>query len=1199
MISLRWTTVLVALVGLLQLQFRAAADFETEPPVIDTAFPEPGAIHDLTSVELHFSEAVTGVDAADLLADGVPCVAVRRVSPDVYVFTLPAVSLGNVNLTWRHDTGIVDLADVPNPFAGTDRFEYTLLPPARPGGVVISEVMPDNGKNIRDEEGDYEDWIELQNITDADIALDGWHLTDDPDQLTKWTLPDVTLPARGFLVVFASGKDRSSPTNRLHTNFKLKNEGEYLGLTAPDGVVVSDFAPRYPAAAVNVSFGRANGAVDQLGFFSTPTPGAANSTSGAGFSSPIEFSRPGGLVPARTLDFVVSLALSQPTPDTLVRYTLDGRLPTLDTVGVTYTNVVVVRSTNAVIVRARAFRPGHLPGPVHSETYTPIFVSTLGPVLGTNGNGLPVQRVVNPNIQQFRSDLPLLVINTYTRSPNENANTVANFQLFDTKDGVATVTNTPDLVTRGGIKIRGSSSAGLTKKQYAIQWTDDFEQDVNHSPLGMPTESEWVLYAPNDFEPVCIHNPFIHQLARDIGAYSPRTRFVEVFINRAGPLTTNQYEGLYVLMEKPSIGKKRIPGPKLQPEDNTLPDLSGPYAMKIDRVDPGDSGLSMGGQIVAMLSPKEKELKQAARAAQKKYLTDYINAMNKGFQAPNRRDPTNGYENFVEMNQAIDYHIIEMLSGNVDTMVLSAYFYKPRNGKLVFGPHWDFDRALGSTDGRDANPRVWLCGPVFSSWFAPMFQDVEAWQRWVDRYQQLRTDKLSNAYTWSLMDQLANQIRQAERRDFTRWKIPRRGGSYQAELDSMKRWVSNRLDFVDRQLAQRPVPDQASGLVTPGTTVTLNLGLNSTAAAAIWYTLDGTDPRALGTSNHTASAIRYTAPIVVTGNVRLVARTLDTGRRQSGGPPISTSWSSPVTRTFVTTRPPLTLTEIHFHPEGDADGSAFSADDFEFLEFKNTSGATLDLSNFKLAGEVAFTFGAPHRSVQLPPNARVVVVANTNGFALRYGTQALVAGEYAGHLSDSRGRLQLTDPSGAVVFDFTYEDNWVNPADGDGYSMVVRSESLAAYDLDTPAAWMASATIHGSPGQPDLASDVGPGTDLDGDGLPDAWELQYFGNLKQDGSTDSDGDGASNREEFLAGTHPGSAASFPRLESASSPFGGNPVLRFPREGGRSYRLLYRDTLSSANWNELLRFPAQAGSPVGEFRDLTTTNGTRFYRLATP
>lgn len=186
------------------------------------------------------------------------------------------------------------MADIPNRFAGTKPIEYQLLPPPRPGGVILSEVVPDNQKTLRDEEGDYEDWIELQNITDQDIQLAGWHLTDDPTNPRPWTFPDITLPARGFLVVFASGKDRASVTNRLHTDFKLKSEGEYLALSAPDGVTVDAFASKYPATPANVAYGRANGDTSQSGFLATPTPGAPNSISGVGFAPAVLFFKMAG-----------------------------------------------------------------------------------------------------------------------------------------------------------------------------------------------------------------------------------------------------------------------------------------------------------------------------------------------------------------------------------------------------------------------------------------------------------------------------------------------------------------------------------------------------------------------------------------------------------------------------------------------------------------------------------------------------------------------------------------------------------------------------------------------------------------------------------------------------------------------------------------------------------------------------------------
>jgi len=343
--------------------------------------------------------------------------------------------------------------------------------------------------------------------------------------------------------------------------------------------------------------------------------------------------------------------------------------------------------------------------------------------------------------------------------------------------------------------------------------------------------------------------------------------------------------------------------------------------------------------------------------------------------------------------------------------------------------------------------------------------------------------------------------------------------------------------------------------------------------------------------------MRYTGPISINGNTRLIARTSDVNRRQTAGPPSSTPWSSPVSRTYVTNPPPVLLTELHFHPAPALDGQPFQSDDFEFLELKNTSGAVLDLAGFQLAGDVSFTFPPDRPGPRLLPNERILLVENTNAFALRYASPARVAGEYLGKLSNQRGRLRLTDAAGAVVFDFTFFDQWCRPADGDGYSLVVRSERLAAYELDSSSVWVASARIHGSPGGPDLASDASPDTDSDSDGLPDAWELAVFRNLNHDGVTDDDLDGYSNREEFMAGSDPGLAGSRPGLEALLSPFGGNPVLRFSRFGPRMYRLLSRDTLD-APWSELLRFPAEVGAFV-QFRDLTSTNATRFYRVTTP
>src|SRR6185369_10984116 len=97
-----------------------------------------------------------------------------------------------------------------------------------------------------------------------------------------------------YLVVFASGKDRTNNLGRLHTNFQLDKDGEYLGLINPQTNIISDFYPLFPIQQTDVSYGRDRVNLNLVGFYTIPTPGADNSLSGAGFGSEVHFSRDGG-----------------------------------------------------------------------------------------------------------------------------------------------------------------------------------------------------------------------------------------------------------------------------------------------------------------------------------------------------------------------------------------------------------------------------------------------------------------------------------------------------------------------------------------------------------------------------------------------------------------------------------------------------------------------------------------------------------------------------------------------------------------------------------------------------------------------------------------------------------------------------------------------------------------------------------------
>ncbi|MDP4276459.1 MAG: chitobiase/beta-hexosaminidase C-terminal domain-containing protein, partial [Bacteroidota bacterium] len=201
--------------------------------------------------------------------------------------------------------------------------------------IIISEFLALNSTGLKDEDGDYSDWIELYNPGETAVDLTGWHLTDNSDEPGKWTFPVVSIGAGDYLVIFASGKDRAVPAGQLHTNFKLSGGGEYLALIEADsGVISYEYAPAFPPQQTNVSYGIY---LNQQTFFSTPTPGAGNRL-GTTVMDPV-FSACRGFYDK---PFTVSLSVSDPSA--VIYYTTDGTIPSAAT-GKCYTASIQISTT--------------------------------------------------------------------------------------------------------------------------------------------------------------------------------------------------------------------------------------------------------------------------------------------------------------------------------------------------------------------------------------------------------------------------------------------------------------------------------------------------------------------------------------------------------------------------------------------------------------------------------------------------------------------------------------------------------------------------------------------------------------------------------------------------------------------------------------------------------------------------------------
>lgn len=1075
-----------------------SAQLDTSPPVVVLVWPPPGSrLTRLARIEVGFSEPVFGVDSNDLLLNGWPATNLIVVAPDQYVFEYPPAAEGPASVAWAPSHGIRDRVGLP--FSGGS-WSYLVDPQAVSHSVWINEFLASNSgrqpDSVRDELGDSPDWIELFNASEEWVDLSGWSLTDNASRPAKWRFPPGTLIGpRAYLLVLASGRD-TNVQGRLHTNFRLSASPGYLGLYAANGTLISAFSPNYPQQYTDISYGRDRLEPDRLGYFSQPTPGAPNATSGAGFGPEIRASR----VPGTFLS-PFSLELTVPDPGQWeIRYLLittnvpatqpaPTNVPTASSP--LYTGPIPI--TNTVIVRARAFprQPGYFPGPPASFPYV-----RISSAAATFTSPLPILLIHNLGGGAFPS--------THPRLDRESI-----LMVFHPIGGVASLTNPPALVTRAGVNVRGSSTAWLPQKSFAVETWDEFNDDKDVELLGLPAESDWVLYAQNQYDPSFLHNPLAHAWSRTIGRYSPRTRFAEAFVNTSGGMVQfnapagGDYHGLYTVLEKIKRDNRRVNITRLDPGIAELPALSGGYLLKIDRAD-ADERTFYDPYVetsIVYVDPPGPEMVTSARAAQAQYIQNYLLAFGAALTGPQWTNPVTGYAPWIDIPSWIDHHLLNVLALNVDALRLSAYFFKDRNARLEMGPLWDFDRSMGtSADGdlRAFQPRSWMgsaglgggsdfgtdffnAANVFpNGWYRRLFRDPDFWQAWIDRWQELRRGPFHTTNLLALVDELANSVAPVHGRHVQRWpaSAPRSGsvssagythffpGTYAGEVAFLKRWLSDRAHFIDTNFLAAPELDRPSGPTAPGTLVRLRTG-TAPADTVTYYTLDGSDPRLPGGGIAPgALAGSGEIPLVITSNVRVVARNYNPQHRNLTGPrnpPISSPWSGPMRATYVVQTPPLMLTELMYNPAPDA-ASGHEAQEFEYLELKNLGNVPLSLAGFRFTAGIRFTFGPTNAPALLAPGDYLVLVRNRTAFAQRYPEVTNVAGPYEGALANEGERLALEGPLGEPVWSFTYDDAWYRTTDGLGFSLVPVTEGVVA---SSPSAWRPSSVPGGSPGRAD------------------------------------------------------------------------------------------------------------------------------------
>jgi hypothetical protein len=384
-----------------------------------------------------------------------------------------------------------------------------------------------------------------------------------------------------------------------------------------------------------------------------------------------------------------------------------------------------------------------------------------------------------------RVQLPVLRITTDNAAPIVSKEVYLNAQmsLVSNFAGVAAV--------NGGLQIRGRGNSTWDihpKKPYRLKLTD------KQSLLGMPSSKDWVLLA-NYSDKTLLRNAAALDLGTRMGfPWSPRSAFVEVYLN-------DRYDGVYQLMENIKVAKDRVNIDELAEADVGADKITGGYLLEVDF---REDGLTMHTSIdnlpIVYQSPEEPA------PAQEDYIKGYINQFEAVLHSSGFADPATGYAAYIDVESFVRWYLVNEVFRNVDAnMWSSCWMYKPRGGKLFMGPLWDFDLAAGNADYADAfKTEGWHIRNA--RWFSRLFQDPAFAARVKLAWNEIKADELPAMFAGVTTSSAS--LQQPQLNNFQRWPILetyvwpnyRVPGSYAGEIDYLNTWLTARIAWIDRQM---------------------------------------------------------------------------------------------------------------------------------------------------------------------------------------------------------------------------------------------------------------------------------------------------------------------------------------------------------------------------------------------------------------
>lgn len=374
--------------------------------------------------------------------------------------------------------------------------------------------------------------------------------------------------------------------------------------------------------------------------------------------------------------------------------------------------------------------------------------------------------------------LPVMKINTEGGAPIKSKEYYLNAHMTLLED---VTTRAPGDLLEANLQIKGRGNSTWSrwpKKPYRLKFYDKV------SLLGEHQDRSWVLLA-NYADKSALRNHTALYLGKISNLdYTPSSHFVDLILN-------GRYDGTYELCEKIKISNHRV----AVGDDGFLLEVDGRAPNN------SDSCYFYVSHMTCPISIEEPDV--VKNDANYNYARSYVTTADAVLHSATFTDPGTGWRAYFDMDSFVDWYLINEITHNPDaTMIYSCFMHFKRGGKITMGPIWDFDLAFGNTDYWDRGPYdFWI---KKSDWINRMFKDPVFVARVKERYDYFYSRKND---IMREIDETAVYLKRSVQENEDRWGtfyeyvVPNYEvwGSYMNEVQSVKEWLSQRMDWLKQQ----------------------------------------------------------------------------------------------------------------------------------------------------------------------------------------------------------------------------------------------------------------------------------------------------------------------------------------------------------------------------------------------------------------